>query len=79
MRMMLCLWESGPRLILLNRILRCFNLASGLKVNLNKKKVFGIGVDNIDSQLPSILHCELASYFKYLGLLIGANVKLAKN
>lgn len=32
----------------LNRILRCFYLASGLKANLLKSKVFGIDVDDID-------------------------------
>nr|GEY24574.1 hypothetical protein [Tanacetum cinerariifolium] len=59
----------------LSRILTCFHLASGLKVNFNKSKLFGIGVSNYDltsvsSSIgcqPSHLHCV------YLGLPIGAN------
>ncbi|GKC03810.1 putative RNA-directed DNA polymerase, eukaryota, reverse transcriptase zinc-binding domain protein [Tanacetum coccineum] len=30
----------------LSRILTCFHIASGLKVNFNKSKLFGIGVSN---------------------------------
>nr|KAJ0202709.1 hypothetical protein LSAT_V11C500285080 [Lactuca sativa] len=65
----------------LNRILRCFHLSSGLKVNLGKSKVFGIGVDNLDiDRLASILHCEPGCFpFKYLGLPIGANMNLVKS
>ncbi|GKD87974.1 putative RNA-directed DNA polymerase, eukaryota, reverse transcriptase zinc-binding domain protein [Tanacetum coccineum] len=32
----------------LSRILSCFHLASGLKVNFNKSKLFGLGVTNVD-------------------------------
>ncbi|XP_021996214.1 uncharacterized protein LOC110893411 [Helianthus annuus] len=32
----------------LNRILRCFHMASGLKVSLDKSKVFGMGVGNTE-------------------------------
>ncbi|KAL7597416.1 hypothetical protein Lser_V15G29053 [Lactuca serriola] len=72
---------SGINFLNLNRILRCFFLASGLKVNLCKSKVFGIGVDDIDiAMLASILHCESASFpFSYLGLPIGDNMKLTRN
>ncbi|GKC99825.1 putative RNA-directed DNA polymerase, eukaryota, reverse transcriptase zinc-binding domain protein [Tanacetum coccineum] len=31
----------------LSRILTCFHLASGLKVNFNKSKLYGIGVSNL--------------------------------
>ncbi|KAI3752502.1 hypothetical protein L2E82_24535 [Cichorium intybus] len=72
---------SEVNFINLNRILRCFYLASGLKVNLAKSRVFGIGVEEIEiTRLAGILHCEPASFpFVYLGLPIGANMKLAKN
>ncbi|GKA93671.1 hypothetical protein Tco_0815657 [Tanacetum coccineum] len=58
------------------RLLSCFNLASGLKVNFSKSKFFGIGVSASESQnfasflnrQPSTLPCS------YLGLPIGANM-----
>ena len=50
-------------------------------MNLHKSKVHGIGVDNLEvNRLSSILKCKPASFpFIYLGLLVGANMKLAKN
>lgn len=39
---------SHINLLNLERILRCFNLASGLGVNFTKSKVFGVGVDASD-------------------------------
>ncbi|GKD51186.1 hypothetical protein Tco_1280162 [Tanacetum coccineum] len=32
----------------LSRMLSCFHLASGLKVNLNKSKLFGVGASSLD-------------------------------
>ncbi|GJU73335.1 putative RNA-directed DNA polymerase, eukaryota, reverse transcriptase zinc-binding domain protein [Tanacetum coccineum] len=60
----------------LTRIFTCFYLASGLKVNYNKSKLFGIGVTNLELNSiansigcqPSLLPCI------YLGLPIGANM-----
>lgn len=71
---------SETNLINLNRILRCFFIASGLKVNLNKSKVFGVGVDNVDlNRLASILSCEPASLpCTYLGLPPGANMRISR-
>ncbi|GJX14843.1 hypothetical protein Tco_0206601 [Tanacetum coccineum] len=63
------------------RILRCFHMVSGLKVNFTKSKFFGVGVDN-DSVLnfasflkfqPSTLPCT------YLGLPMGANMNVERN
>ncbi|GJY58925.1 hypothetical protein Tco_0458817 [Tanacetum coccineum] len=58
------------------RILRCFNLASGLKVNFTKSKFYGIGVNfNETTTLASTLNCEPSNRpFIYLGLPIGANM-----
>ncbi|GJU73341.1 putative RNA-directed DNA polymerase, eukaryota, reverse transcriptase zinc-binding domain protein [Tanacetum coccineum] len=60
----------------LTRIFTCFYLASGLKVNYNKSKLFSIGVTNLELNSiansiacqPSLLPCI------YLGLPIGANM-----
>ncbi|GJU00858.1 RNA-directed DNA polymerase, eukaryota, reverse transcriptase zinc-binding domain protein [Tanacetum coccineum] len=65
----------------LSRILTCFHLASGLKVNFNKSKLFGFGVSNIELSIAaSSLGC-LASEFpcSYLGLPIGAQMSMCAN
>ncbi|GJY91591.1 putative RNA-directed DNA polymerase [Tanacetum coccineum] len=58
------------------RILRCFHMASGLKVNFSKSKFYGIGVSNKDTHLfASTIHCQSSSLpCTYLGLPIGANL-----
>nr|GEX69265.1 RNA-directed DNA polymerase, eukaryota, reverse transcriptase zinc-binding domain protein [Tanacetum cinerariifolium] len=65
----------------LYRILRCFNLASGLKVNFFKSKLFGVGVDSIETHnLASILSFQPSTLScSYLGLPIGANMNKAIN
>lgn len=68
-------------IINLNRLLRCFYLSFGLKVNLYKSKVFRVGVDHVGvNRFDNILNCESASFpFMYLELPVGANMKLAWN
>ncbi|KAI3815120.1 hypothetical protein L1987_14776 [Smallanthus sonchifolius] len=63
------------------RILRCFNLASGLKVNLLKCQLFGTGIDSHEmDRLAGIFRCKVGSLpFTYLGLKVGANMNLVKN
>ncbi|XP_021971697.1 uncharacterized protein LOC110866858 [Helianthus annuus] len=65
----------------LARILRCFNLASGLKVNFNKSQLFGIGLNcDLVEQKASILQCKMGVLpFTYLGLPVGLNMGLVKN
>ncbi|XP_022031337.1 uncharacterized protein LOC110932300 [Helianthus annuus] len=60
----------------LNRILRCFFLALGLKVSPSKSKVYGIGLEEIElSFLASALDCNVGDMpFKYLRMLVGANM-----
>lgn len=63
------------------RILRCFHMATGLKVNFSKSKVFGVGVNNealinfasVLKLQPSSLPCT------YLGLPLGANLNIGSN
>ncbi|GKC97323.1 RNA-directed DNA polymerase, eukaryota, reverse transcriptase zinc-binding domain protein, partial [Tanacetum coccineum] len=65
----------------LSRILTCFHLASGLKVNFNKSKIFGIGVSYEElNVIVSTLGC-LASQFlcTYLGLPIGAKMSRCRS
>ncbi|GKD67985.1 hypothetical protein Tco_1322075 [Tanacetum coccineum] len=63
------------------RLLRCFHLASGLKVNFSKNKIFGVGATMGDTNLlASILCCQPSSLpFTYLGLPIGANMNRSCN
>ncbi|KAJ0552768.1 putative RNA-directed DNA polymerase [Helianthus annuus] len=72
---------SDRNILNLNRILRCFHLASGLKVNLSKCSLFGVGVEDSEvARLASILNCKQGSFpFKYLGLYVGANMNLVRN
>lgn len=56
-------------------IFRCFELASGLKVNFHKSNISGMNVDNSFLIAASdFLNCNIGSIpFCYLGLPIGAN------
>lgn len=56
-------------------------MASGLKVNFSKSRVFGIGVsDSETSNWASILGCTLDFFpFTYLGVPIGTNINLTKH
>ena len=67
---------SRSNAVNLSRILTCFHLASGLKVNFNKSKLYGIGVSNVElNSLASTIGC-LAPQFPciYLGVPIGAKM-----
>ncbi|GJS91277.1 putative RNA-directed DNA polymerase, eukaryota, reverse transcriptase zinc-binding domain protein [Tanacetum coccineum] len=63
------------------RILRCFHLASDLKVNFLKSKLFGIGVLDVELNTFSYtLFCEpLKLPCMYLGLMIGTNMIKSNN
>nr|KAJ0213660.1 hypothetical protein LSAT_V11C400178840 [Lactuca sativa] len=65
----------------LARVLRCFQVASGLKVNFSKSRVFGIEVDTQEiTRWAAPLGCGPASLsFTYLGIPVGANMKLKKH
>ncbi|KAI3520556.1 hypothetical protein L1887_10005 [Cichorium endivia] len=65
----------------LARILKCFHIASGLKVNFNKSRVFGIGASEAEiANWANIFGCEVGSFpFTYLGVPVGANMNLTKN
>ncbi|GJV62327.1 hypothetical protein Tco_0135024 [Tanacetum coccineum] len=63
------------------RILRCFYMASGLKVNFSKSKFYRIGVSNTDINIfASTLCCQPSSFLcSYLGLPIRANMNKSSN
>ncbi|KAJ9538624.1 hypothetical protein OSB04_031357 [Centaurea solstitialis] len=69
-------WEAGNFLNLL-KILECFHLGSGLKINLQKSKLYGVGVklDEVQSW-ASRLGCGSANLpFIYLGLPVGGSMQ----
>ncbi|KAK1422642.1 hypothetical protein QVD17_17928 [Tagetes erecta] len=58
------------------RFLRCFFMLSGLKINLNKSVLYGIGTtDHEVENMAGILSCKSGKIpFYYLGLIVGANM-----
>ncbi|GKA72830.1 RNA-directed DNA polymerase, eukaryota, reverse transcriptase zinc-binding domain protein [Tanacetum coccineum] len=70
---------DGPLMVKANH--RCFKLASGLKVNFSKSKLFGVGVNATEIQsFANILDCHASTFpCLYLGLPIGANMSKACN
>lgn len=58
-------------------VLRCFELASGLKVNFQKSSLMEVNVDEEFLTLASMfLNCKSGSLpFKYLRMPVGANPK----
>ncbi|GJU62549.1 reverse transcriptase domain-containing protein [Tanacetum coccineum] len=65
----------------LSRILTCFHLASGLKVNFNKSKLFGVGVTPLEvNSIALSIGCQPSQFpCIYLGLPIGANMSRCAN
>ncbi|XP_028113522.1 uncharacterized protein LOC114311595 [Camellia sinensis] len=70
-------WEE---IINVKRILRCFEVMSGLKINFHKSVVCGVGVsDMMVHDFASTLHCLSQKLpLKYLGLPLGANLRRKK-
>lgn len=62
------------------RILRCFQLMSGLKINFSKSMVCGVGVeDEVVEEMSEIMGCIKSELpMKYLGLPLGANPRRIK-
>ncbi|GKG13691.1 hypothetical protein Tco_0350651, partial [Tanacetum coccineum] len=59
------------------RVLHVFYLASGLKINILKSNIYGIGVNEEEVyNMASNVGCTAGNIpFNYLGLLIGSNMK----
>nr|GEY33677.1 hypothetical protein [Tanacetum cinerariifolium] len=55
------------------KILKCFFLASGLKINIQKSQVLGVGVpSNIVNKAASLIGCAvMQNPFRYLGVMVG--------
>nr|GFB81360.1 RNA-directed DNA polymerase, eukaryota [Tanacetum cinerariifolium] len=65
----------------LNRILQvlhCFSLASGLKINVHKSQLLGVGIPlSISTAATLVLGCSvMTTPFKYLGVMVGGNMSI---
>ncbi|XP_071739251.1 uncharacterized mitochondrial protein AtMg01250-like [Rutidosis leptorrhynchoides] len=67
--------ESNVRSLL--KLLKCFKLTSGLKINYHKSNLIGIGVEDVEvKRIASLFRCKVGSTpFMYLRFLVGGNMK----
>ncbi|GJS65514.1 RNA-directed DNA polymerase, eukaryota [Tanacetum coccineum] len=58
------------------QVLQCFYLASGLKINVQKSNLMGVGVNHYDlAEAAAKLGCSiLKTPFKYLGVTVGSSM-----
>ena len=63
-------WEE---IIVLKRVLRCFQLVSGLKINLSKSFLVGVGsMEDHIALMARRLHCQVSQLpFQHLGMPVG--------
>ncbi|KAJ0578264.1 putative RNA-directed DNA polymerase [Helianthus annuus] len=68
-------WSNG-NVLNLARILRVFHICSGLKININKSNLYGVGTCNEETDnLAITLGCKRDVLpFEYLGIKVGANM-----
>ena len=59
----------------IKNLLRCFELLSGLKTNLHKSSLSGVGIDEtVLKEFADVLKCKVQNLLiKYLGLPLGAS------
>ncbi|CAL5415768.1 unnamed protein product [Camellia sinensis] len=63
------------QIVHIKRVLRCFEILSGMRINFHKSVVCGVGVDvEALSSCADILNCKVQGLpMKFLGLPLGAN------
>lgn len=62
-------------------LLRCFFLVSGLKINVHKSNIFGVGVfEVVVNEMVALLGCIVSPLtFSYLSVPVGSNMGLCEN
>ncbi|KAJ0520325.1 putative RNA-directed DNA polymerase [Helianthus annuus] len=72
---------SSDNAAALKRILRCFYFISGLKINLQKSSLFGIGIgEHALNNMAMGFGCKVGTFpFVHLGLPVGGNMNLVRN
>nr|GFA95688.1 putative RNA-directed DNA polymerase, eukaryota, reverse transcriptase zinc-binding domain protein [Tanacetum cinerariifolium] len=73
-------WSEGNINSLVN-ILECFNMASGLKINMRKSKIMGVHVtrDKVDKAATKLGCLVLKAPFLYLGSMVGGTMSKSKS
>ncbi|KAF5772198.1 putative reverse transcriptase domain-containing protein [Helianthus annuus] len=73
-------WDRG-NVKNVGRCLRIFYLCSGLKINLHKSYLYGLGVDNDDTKdTANVIGCKYDNTpVSYLGIKVGANTNRIRN
>ncbi|KAJ0429079.1 hypothetical protein HanRHA438_Chr17g0811421 [Helianthus annuus] len=63
------------------RILKCFHVCSGLRINLSKSNLVGVGVQPVEVvEMADFIGCKVDTFpFKFLGLCVGSNMNRAPN
>nr|GEV66188.1 RNA-directed DNA polymerase, eukaryota, reverse transcriptase zinc-binding domain protein [Tanacetum cinerariifolium] len=66
-------WDKSNLVTIVN-VLKCFFLAYGLKINIHKSKLMGIGIPQEEvNSAASLIGCTtLSALFNYLGVKVGA-------
>ncbi|GJV52938.1 putative RNA-directed DNA polymerase, partial [Tanacetum coccineum] len=69
-------WSRENACNLMN-ILKCFEEVAGLKINLTKSKIYGVGVEGGElDRMACYMRCSVSTFpFTYLGLPIGVNMR----
>ena len=64
----------------IKRVLRCFEVVSGLKINFSKSIASGVGLEgNVGKEIAEVLRCKRQNLpIKYLGLYLGASSRKVK-
>ncbi|GKB52675.1 RNA-directed DNA polymerase, eukaryota [Tanacetum coccineum] len=71
---------SDDNLSRIMHVLHCFSLSSGLKINVKKSHLLGVGIPNDSIAIAaSTLGCSvMKTPFKYLGVMVGGNMSNIK-
>ncbi|GJT17785.1 RNA-directed DNA polymerase, eukaryota, reverse transcriptase zinc-binding domain protein [Tanacetum coccineum] len=71
---------SDDNLTRIMHVLHCFFLSSGLKINVKKSHLLGVGVpnDNITSAAMNLGCSVMKTPFKYLGVMVGGDMSKIK-
>ena len=69
---------NREELVNVKRLLRCFEIVSGLRINFKKISLSGVGVKEVElKDFAAIINCRVQSLpIKYLGLPLDANPRL---
>jgi len=65
--------DSYHRVVTIKAIMRCYELASGLKINFRKSKLtaFNVERNTCECYAKTLHYAQMKASFKYLGLFVG--------